>query len=337
MSQIISNATQGPITDSFIPGVGYFLRADSLLWKKIFLQADERDFLTFSEANSLWMVSEDNTIRWHEDGFIVNNATIASFTGGAAAGNTAVITISAADHTNSGTRSPFNENQIIKVDNTYMFIQSKNTSVPNAHTLTVIQPTGGINVAVALNTVLAAGKTMVPVGNQFAERTGYSEGEANVPVLYSETMGIVKNKASISGTAASIRMKLAGTYSGGYYTPSEQDMKLFIQHKLEISYLALLGSGGTTTDASGNTVNLIKGVEPQVRERGTDYGYNGQITLQDFYNWTQILMLERAGNEHDIKMGQKAANNLESVVTDSMRQGARIYLDNDNGATSKGI
>lgn len=336
MADIIHNATSGVVENSFIPSnTGQFLRADSLLWKKIFLQADERDFLTFSEANELWMVSEDNIIRWHEDGFILNNAQVGSFTGGATSGATAVITIAAGDYQDSGSRSPFTENMTAKIDNTDLFIRSKNETTPFAHTLTV-EPIGGSSTA-TLNTIIAVGKTIIPVGSAYAERTGYKEGMANIPVLFTENLGISKNKITFSGTAATQKQKTPQSYTGAMYLPDEYDMKTFIEHKEEISFQCLIGSGGTATDVDGNPVTVVKGVIPQVLERGNDYPYNTTLTLEDMYNWTKILMRERAGDQHDMKMGLQAHAEVEKLVTDVMKNGARLYLDNANGATIKKI
>lgn len=336
MADIIANSTSGSVDNNFIPAnTGSFLRADSLLWKKIFLQANEMDFLTFSEANELWMVSDDDIIRWHEDGWITNNIQVGSFTGGASPGANAVITISAADYQDSGTRSPFAANLTVKMDNTDMFIVSKNSATPYAHTL-IVQPIGA-SANVTLNTVIAVGKTVIPIGMQFAEGTYYSEGNANIPVLREENLSIVKSIFTATGTAATQKQKTPQAYTGSLYIPDEYDRKTFIQHKEEISYLALIGAGGTATDAATNPLNIVKGVIPQVIERGNYYPYNTTLTLEDIYNFTKILARERAGNEQDMKVGIESNNMLEKLITDVMKQGARIYLDNANGTRAKGI
>lgn len=335
MADIIANSSNGVILNSFTPtNTGEFLRADSLLWKEIFLQADERDFLTFSEANGLWTVAEDNVIRWHEEGWITNNITVASFTGGATPGAVAVITI-ADPYQKTGTRSPFSANMTVKLGTTDLFIRLKDESVDFAHTITV-QPIGNSSTA-TLNTVIAAGKTIIPIAHQYGERKSYNEGMMNIPVLFDENMGIVKNKITLSGTAATLRLKQRASYSGAMYQPDEDDMKTFILHKEEISFQALLGAGGTATDSDGDIVTISKGVERQIFERGNDYLYNTTVTIEDMYNWTKILIRERAGNEHDMKMGNNAHADVEKLVTDVMKNGARIYLDNLNGSTSKKI
>jgi hypothetical protein len=333
MSDIINNSTQGPNQNSFIPSItsGQLLRSDGLLWKKIFRQADEQDFLMFIESIQAWKLADDVGVRWHEEGYVMANATIASFTGGASAGAAAVITLPASAHQNSGTRSPFKENNILKVDGTQMFVVSKNTTTPNAHTITVTP----LPTTVTLNTVLAAGKTIIISGSAYGEQTGYTEGMMNLPIKFEEQTGIVKTKITTSGTLASNVMKVPGALSGSDRFLYEADMKCFLQHKSEVSLAALIGPGGTTTDAAGKTVQVVKGAITQVLERGNDYGYNGSLTYNDIQNLTRILIKQRAGNEHLMNVGHEADLMIEQFVSDSMRNGARIYLDNQNG-TLKG-
>lgn len=334
MADILNNSTQGKVQDSFIPAIttGQLLRSDGLLWKRIFKQVDERDFLMFLEEQQAWMVAEDTNIRWHEEGFIMASATIASFTGGASAGVFAVITLPASAHQNSGTRSPFKENHVIQVDQTPMFIQSKNTTTPNAHTITVVP----VSSSVTLNTVLAANKTIIIIGSGYAEGTGYSEGMINLPIKFEEQTGIVKTKATITGTAASNRSKVPLAYSGQDYYLYEIDYKCFLQHKAELCLAMLIGPGGSVLDATGATVRLIDGAITQVQARGNNYVYNGGIQYNDLQNLTRILLKQRASGEHLMNVGHEADLMIEQFTTDSMRNGARIYLDNTNSTMKNG-
>lgn len=326
MADIINNSTQGPNNNSFIPSItsGQLLRSDGLLWKKIFTQADEQDFLMWMESFGSWKLADDVGVRWHEEGYIMANTTIASFTGGASAGASAVITLPASAHQSSGTRSPFKENNVLKVDGLQMFVVSKNTTTPNAHTITVTP----LPTTATLNTVLAPGKTIIQVTSAYGERTGYTEGMMNLPIKFEEQTGIVKTKITVSGTLAGNKMKVPGGYSGSDYFLYEADYKCFLQHKTEVSLAALIGPGGTTTDAAGNTVQVVKGVITQVLERGNDYGYTGTLTKNDFQNMTRLLLKQRAGAEHLMNIGHEADIMLDQFLDDSMRNGARIYLDN---------
>lgn len=333
MADILNNSTQGRVTDSFIPAIttGQLLRSDGLLWKKIFTQVDEMDFLMYIESLQAWMLAEDTNVRWHEEGSIMPIATIGSFTGGASAGAAAVITIPASAHQNSGTRSPFKENNVIQVNQTAMFVQSKNTGTPNAHTMTVVP----VDATVTLNTVLVAGLTIIIIGSQYAEGVGYSEGYVNLPIKFEEQTGIVKSKISVTGTAASNKSKVPLAWSNSDYYLYEADYKCFLQHKTEVCQAALIGPGGSVLDAVGNTVRLVKGAITQVQQRGNDYVYNGGINYNDLQNLTRILIKQRAGAEHLMNVGHEADLLIEQFTTDSMRNGARIYLENTN-ATLKG-
>lgn len=333
MADIINNSTQGPNQNSFIPSItsGQLLRSDGLLWKKIFTQADEQDFLMFIESIGAWKLAEDTGVRWHEEGYIMANATILSVTGGASAGAAATITLPASAHQSGGSRSPFKENHMIKVDGVQMFVQSKNSATPNAHTITVV-PAGANAATITLATTLVAGKTIIITGSAYAEQVGYSEGMINLPIKFEEQVGIVKTKITTSGTLAANKMKVPGGYSGSEYFLYEADYKCFLQHKTEVSLAGLIGPGGTVLDAAGKTVQVVKGAITQVLERGNDYGYTGGLTLNDFNNMTRLLLKQRAGNEHLMNIGHEADIMLDQLLNESMRNGARIYLDNANPA-----
>ncbi len=334
MATQIKNGAAGTITESYV-ATGTLLLSDNLMWKRVFLRHDERDFLSFFEMNQNWLVSEGSTIRWHEESWISNNAKIASFTGGAGVGDTATITIAAADHYVSGTRSPFTANTIIKVDGYSYFIRSKSEVTPSAHTIIVVGV--GDAASIALNTLLAANKTMVPTGNAYADGTDYGTGEPSLPTEFEETLGIVKDSIIVNGSQAANKLKVPGAYEGQEYVTFEADTRCFVKHKVNLSYQLLLGPGGTTTDADGNTVRLMKGIIPQIKTRGTSYGYSGSLNLGDLYNWTSIMKTERAPFENMMKVGHQANIMLEGVFTEAMKQGAKIYLDNSKGTDQKMI
>jgi hypothetical protein len=330
----ISNSTSGRVGDSFIPSItsGELLRSDGLFLNKIAKQVNEKDFLTFIEGTGSWMVTDDTFARWHQEGYIMPTATVSSLTGGATPGASFTITLPAGVHQTSGTRSPFGANDVLKIDNFYFLVQSKNTSVASAHVLTCI-PTS--TMTVAANTVVAANKTIIKVGKHFAEGTGYVDSDIDLPIKYEERTGIIKTKISLTGTAATNYAKVQNPDTNSVYRLLEADYKCFLEHKLEVNFAALIGPGGTATDAAGNTVNLVKGAVTQTLERGTDYTYGSSFTKNDLENFTRVLMKQRAGNEHMMQIGHEAALMMEQFVDDSMKQGARLYLDNAN-AIAKG-
>jgi hypothetical protein len=246
-----------------------------------------------------------------------------------------VIRIASADHYVSGTRSPFKANDTIKIKGYDLFIQSKNESSANAHTITVIAPSGSTAAAVALNTVIAANDTMVPTGNAYAEDTEFGTGSAGLPTEFEESLAIVKDTIKVTGTQATNKLKVADPYTGNYYSVYAADVECFIKHKINLSYQLLIGPGGTTTDSSGNTVRLMKGAENQIKTRGTTYNYNQTLTLTDLHNWTRILLSERAPLENMMKVGHEANIMLEGVITEAMKQGSKIYMDNSKATDQK--
>jgi hypothetical protein len=328
MATQIKNSAAGIVNESYV-STGTLLLSDNLMWGKTFLRQDERDFLTFLESNQSWAVSDGSTIRWHEKSWLTNNAKVGAInSGGASAGASMVIQIAAADHYVSGTRSPFIANTTLRIGAYDLFIQSKSEAVANAHTITVIAPVGSTAAAVALNSVISVGQTMVPTGNAYAENTDYGTGTTELPTEFEESLAIVKDSLLVTGTQGTNKMKVVGAYGGTNYVTHDSDVETFIRHKINLSFQMLIGPGGTTVDSAGNTVRLMRGVEGQIKARGTTYPYNASLSIGDVYNWTRILLNERAPMENLMKVGHEANINLEGVMTEAMKQGAKIYMDN---------
>jgi hypothetical protein len=327
----INNSTQGQWRDGFIPSItsGELLRSDGLFLNKIAKQVNEQDFLTFLESQAAWKTTDDTYGRWHEEGYLSASTGVQATSGGATVGAPFTITLPSAAHQASGTRSPFGAGDVIKIDNFYALVQSKNTTTPSAHVLTCI-PTS--TMTVAANTVVTTAKTVVKVSKFHAEGTGYTDGMLNLPVKYEEQTGIVKSKIELTGTAASNRLKITDPSTGKDAALYKGDYDCFLQHKLDVNFAALIGPGGTATDASGNTVRLVKGAVTQSQERGTDYLYSGSFSKNDLENFTRILIKQRAGSEQLLQVGHEAHIMMEQFVDDAMKNGARIYLDKASAA-----
>lgn len=329
----LSNSSIGLVDTNYVSSVGNLIKHDGLAFGKVFYRYNEKDFYTFLEENEAWMVSPDENIKWHEMGYLTNTAVISSVSGGASGGATATLTLDSSDHYQSGTRSPINRSAMVEVKGTKMYVQSKDTSTPNAHTITV-EPVGPDS-NTQLNNVLNSGDTITITGNQYAEHTRYDVDHSRMPDLFQEKMGIVKNKIPITGTQATNKNRVADR-NGNMYQVYQEDVDVFERHKLQCNYMVIIGPGGTATDSNGNTVPLIKGAVQQIRERGNEYGYNGGLTMTDIDNWTRMLKKEQAPVENIMNQGHEAYINLENVVDDKMKDGARVYLDNTAGGGAVG-
>lgn len=323
MADFIKNSVTTNVDDAYI-SLGSYLVGDGLLFGDVINRYNEgANYMAFLEANMFWTVSPNNVMRWHEEGWLSNNIQIASFTGGASPNASAVITISAANHTDSGRKSPFFVGLVIDVEGTQMLIQSKNTSTPNAHTITVVPQNGS---GVQLNTILAPNKTAIPIAPFYAEQTGYNNGQTSLPEVFEEYTGIVKNKNTISSSAALQKLKINIAEGKDAYI-YKVDRDTFIQHKLYMNYALLLGKGGLYTDADGKLVRAVKGLVQQVKERGYTQNIVGAYTLSDAYNTTRLLTKQAAPKMNYIQEGHEFTIAREQFMTDVMKQGARRYLD----------
>ncbi len=323
----IQNASTGDITQDFTSAVAR-LASDNFSFARVMKKYNAMDYFTFLEGNQMWKLGTDTTFRWYEEGRLTQTATVAAFSGGAGIGDTANLTLPAADHFNSGTRSPFNANNILKLGDTYVLVESKNTTTPNAHILLVKQVPAPNQAAAALASLISVGDTITYIGTAYGEQTGYDEGMKTVPELREETAGIVKEKDTISGTQAGNKNKVGGAYTGNASDIVEMYAKSLIKHKISLNRLTLFGPGGTTTDADGKTVQVVKGLEHQIKERGNTYNFPVTWTYPNLQDLTRILKKEEGAMDNYMNMGHELHLKNQDLVADSLRDGAKVYMNN---------
>lgn len=323
------NAGQGRYTEPYV-STGQLIQTDNLMFGTM-LQRDERNYLDWMEYKMNYAaVSDFSIMRWHEQDLLRQNAQIGAVTGGTTPQGSIVITIGT-NYSNGGQNSPFRQNDTFKIGRMDFYVQSKNTSVANAHTLTVFASTNSSVFSVALNTVVFAGQTMVPTGNQFGQGTSFVQGYVDLPKEYEEQLGITKTKNNITGSQATDKAKIPFAYSEKEYIIWESDIKTFVSHKGDVSFQLLLGNGGTGPglDDAGNaiTVPLMKGGVQQTKERGTVLGYYGALTLNDIMNWTRVMVTQGTGARVMGMLGHEARLNLTSMMTNQLKEGGKIYQD----------
>ncbi len=327
------NVGQGSYLEPYV-STGTLIQTDNLMFGTM-LQRDERTYLDWMEYKMNYaQVSDFSVMRWHEQDLLRQNAQIGAVTAGTGTVPQGTITVTiGTNYSNGGANSPFRQNDTVKIGRMDFYVQSKNTSVANAHTLTLAASTNSSVYGVALNTVVFAGQLLVPTGNQFAEKTSFIEGYVDLPKEYEEVLGITKTKNNISGTQGTDKAKIPFAYSGKNYIIWEAEYKTFISHKGDVSFQMIFGNGGTAPglDDNGNpiTVKIMKGGVQQTRERGTILGYYGGFNLNDVSNWTRVMVTQGTGDRVIGMIGHEARLNLTNMMTNELKEGGRIYKDND--------
>lgn len=339
MAEFIKNANSGNVDQPTVRlGTTYFVN-DGLIFqdKGMYLRYSRHDatpFLDYLETVKAWtpfsQTSTENKVRWHEMGFLQSNLKVASITGGASPTADTVVTISPDSHLQGGTKSPLAQGLEVSVNGARFYIKAKNTSVPNAHTITLAPFVGNL---VNPNTIITANSIVVPIGNVSGEGTGYNSTGQRLPVTFETQVGIVKTKKRVTGSEATNMQKVAlpSELGGSNFLVYAADIDTVKEHKKEVNNMALFGSGRTYLDTDPNNPSGLlyapEGLIPQIQRNGNQYPYFGTFTLDTLNDLAKIMTREAAPMMNYLKVGQDVNLAMEDVVSDSLRNGAKVYLD----------
>lgn len=235
---------------------------------------------------------------------------VASHTGGGSAGASAVITLAAASHYNSGTESAIRvgEEVMISADGIIGKISAVDKTTPNAHTATVLP----VNTA----------DTFAPADNDWLLFQGLADvGEgsdkfANIQQIIrkvTNTVTEIREDYEITDKAAMERLEVSFGGKNYFRFKGTKDAEIRFLNTQE-SKLVFGGVVNNTSITSNGTVGSL-GLIPQVRAGGSSLSYTpGSFTLSKFQEITRQLHFNGAASEihHlcDVFQYQDVQNNL---------------------------
>lgn len=240
---------------------------------------------------------------YHEEGqWMSAAATIA-----AAVDNSTnmTLTLSAADHTVSGTSSFPVVGQTVLFENEVVgYVQAVTRTVANAHTVTVYP----VDIA-NYNLVAAAvvGSTMVFYSNAQQEESAATE--TRVPKTNKVTNYVQTFREGYKVTDTALQNQTEFAYNGQKYLHVkgiDDTMDRFAMQE-DLGLLINPASSGLV-NAGAKTIQLAKGLIPQITDNGNTLEYFGtpdMTTIDD-----AILILNRSYGEHEYLLGQGLNINL---------------------------
>lgn len=244
-----------------------------------------------------------HTYYYHEEGqWMSAAATIAAVTDNS---TNAVITLSAADHTGSGTQSFPVVGQTVLFENEVVgYVTAVNRSSANAHTVTVYP----VDVA-NYNLVAAAqvGSTMVFYSN--AQQEESSATETRLPRTNKVTNYVQTFREAYKVTDHAMQNHTEFTYNGQKFLHPKgiDDTADRFAMQEDLGLLINPGSSGLV-NAGSKSIQLAKGLFPQITDNGNTLEYFGtpdMTTVDD-----AILILNRNYGEHEYMLGQGLNLNL---------------------------
>jgi len=328
----IQNAIPGVVDNNAVSLTSTYLLSDGLLFGTMFqryAKLNKTPTLDFLEREGGIETiqngfASDRLVRWHELGALQQNSQILSFTGGATLGATAVITVTG--------DVAFEQGAVISVDGRGMIITTK-TRLASTTTLLVTPPTGA---TYTLASILAVGKTIVPMGFYAADKSGYSIAGQRMPLVFSSPIAIMKKKREIGASAAVNAQKVAFPGANGKpFLVYQMDVDNVAECKKEFNNGLVFGNGDSYL-VGGELVQEIAGLATQAKSRGNDYPYVGSLTLADAYDWTRIIIKNGGPNKYLLKRGFEVNIQLEQLFDEKLRNGGREYLSNMDSSRAAG-
>jgi hypothetical protein len=215
------------------------------------------------------------------------------------------ITLSAADHTDTGTSSfPVVGQTVVFENEVTGYVYSVNRTVASAHSVRVypVDPT--------INNILASavpGQAMVFYSNGQQERS--TGTETRVPKVTKVTNYIQTFREAYEVTDHAKQNQVEFSYNGQQYLyPKGIDEMMDRFATQEELGLLINYASGALLNANGKAIRLAKGFIPQITDSGNTLEYFGtpdMTTIDD-----AILILNRNYAEHEYAVGQGLDANL---------------------------
>lgn len=237
---------------------------------------------------------EGDLFYWQENDIFQNAPII-----GTVIDNTGSLTVTygVGSYTDAGSKSFGKQGQVVQFAN-YLFgrIQSKNTTTPNAHTITVT-PVGTNAAGTPITSAqliagLTPGQPLTIVTSAFANGS-FGQTESSISTI--SEFGNQLQTASEDFTVDFNEMhnmtwvpfEFTSPDAGGeskyrYYLKQTYETEIAIMRQIMLG--AIAGPGGTTPDASGKNVPLTLGLYPAMEKYSTYLPWSGSVLGLAYFN-----------------------------------------------------
>lgn len=244
-----------------------------------------------------------HTYYFHEEGqWMSAAATIAAVSDQT---TYAIITLSAGDHTDSGTSSfPVVGQTVVFENETVGYVTAVTRSTPSAHTVTVYPvDTSNVNIVAAA----VVGSIMVFYSN--AQQEESTATEIRVPKTTKVTNYIQTFRESYKVTDHAMQNQTEFEYNGQKFLHPKgiDDMMDRFAMQEDLGLLINPASSGLV-NAGSKTIQLAKGLIPQITDSGNTLEYFGTPDMSTVDD--AILILNRSYGVHDYAVGQGLNLNL---------------------------
>ena len=176
-------------------------------------------------------------------------------------------------------------------------------------------------------TAIESGHVVTFISNAHAEGTGAQLMRKSNLTKSQNNVQIFKTKTSITDLAAGSKVEVEWKGKPYYFIKQQHDA--YLKHRSDVSYSFLYGKGGTTSDASGNTINLTKGLHEYIKAGANDISVSsgGSVAVADVSTISRLLDKARGPGEYMILAGGEIDNKIDIglATADPFKSGGVQY------------
>lgn len=233
-------------------------------------------------------------------------------------GGNVLVTLSTADHYDSGTHSYPVVNQLCVFENEVVgYVSAINRATPNAHVVTVVP----YNASQAVQTAAVVGQAICFYGNIQPEQS--LQTEMRVPNISKITNFIHPSRERYSVTDWAEQNEVEFEYDGQkflYVKGIAETADRFAMQE-ETNLLLTPANDGTLVDASANPLLGATGLIPQITTNGQSFEYDGDFTFADFQDMVLLIDDNYGDDEYMVGQGRNLSISMMNWLVDFNRFG----------------
>jgi len=256
---------------------------------------------------------------WEESQWFNAAATIES---AADSGSNSIVTLSSADHQDSGVNSYPRVNDLaVFEDETVGFVSAKSESVASAHTVTVkpLNPSQDVQAAAVAGTKIAFFSNAMP------EESTSRESHVSKQTKVSNYVQTFREEYKVTDHAMLNAVEFEWKGQNYLYVKDTDDTANRFELQEELGCL-ITPLSSSLTDASSNSIQTTNALIPQITDNGYTQEYFDEPDLTDFEDMVIGLNDKFAGKKYIAGIGINLSVKLNRFLKDQMTQNPEVFF-----------
>ena len=276
---------------------------------------------------------KEHQFYFYEEGDWFNaSCTIAA---AANSGSNVLVTLSVADHYDTGTHSYPVVGQLVNFENEIVgYVVSINRAVANAHVVTIAP----YNAAQTVQTAAVVGQSLCFYGNiQKEASVGTEMRVVNISKI-TNRIHTSREKYAVTDFAAQNEVEFEYDGQKWLYVKGIAETADRFAMEEEMNLLLTPAYDGTLQDAGSVVLSGATGLIPQITTNGQSFDWDGDFTFTDFQDLTLVIDDNYGDDEYMFSQGKNLNLSLLSWLTDfSKYQNSGVSFDYFDGRKEQAL